>query len=70
MLRFSRLLPATLAIAGGLILGEAAVRPSQEAQADNWEFYFTPQGAWCEGCCSGGTVLCCSSANKCRIEIT
>lgn len=53
MLRFSRLLPATLAIAAGLIFGEAAVRSSQEAQADNWEYVLSPQGSWCEGCCSG-----------------
>ena len=70
MLRFSRLLPATLAIAGGLIFGEAAVRPSQEAQADNWQYWISPEGSWCEGCCSGGTVLCCPSNNPCRIEIT
>ena len=68
MLRFSRLLPATLAIAGGLILGEAAVRPSQEAQADNWQYWMSPDGVWCEGCCSGGPVLCCSSAYPCRID--
>ncbi len=70
MIRFSRLLPATLVIAGGLILGEAAVRPAQEAQADNWQYYLSPHATHCEGCCSGGPVLCCAASEKCRIQIT
>jgi hypothetical protein len=70
MIRFSRSFFAALVIAVGLVLGEAAVRPSQEAQADNWQYYLSPQWTGCMGCCSGGPVLCCTASEKCRIQPT
>ncbi len=69
MIRISRLVPATLALAGGLLFAEAMIRPAQEAQADAWEFYVSPQQTGCEGCCSGGPVLCCTSSAKCRLPL-
>ena len=68
-MRTSRLLAATLALAVGLIFAEAATRPAQEAHADSWEYYISPQETGCEGCCSGGPVLCCASSSKCRIPL-
>lgn len=70
MTRFSKLAFATFVIAGGLLLGEAAVRPAQEAQADNWEYWLSPTWTGCMGCCSGGPVLCCTASEKCRIQPT
>jgi len=69
MIRFSRLLPAILALAAGLVLGEAVLRPAQEAHADDWQYYISPQQIYCEGCCAGGPVLCCAAAEKCRIQV-
>lgn len=69
MMRISKLVPAAFVIAGALVLGEAALRPAQQAHADEWQFFVTPQQAYCEGCCGGGNLICCSLPQKCRHEI-
>ena len=54
-------------LAGALLLGEAAVRPSREARADDWNWYISPDVVYCEGCCTPG-LLCCVSPDRCRVS--
>lgn len=68
-MRISRKLWAVPFVAGALLLGEAAARPAQEARADNWNWYISPDVVYCEGCCTPG-LLCCTSAQRCRVSPT
>jgi hypothetical protein len=65
MIRFSRSMFFAAALACGMLAGEAALRPAQEAHADDWQYYISPQQVYCEGCCAGGSVLCCSAPHRC-----
>lgn len=59
-----------VAAAATLLLGEAVVKPDKAVYADSWQFYASPVQEYCEGCCGGGNLLCCSSAQRCRIYPT
>jgi hypothetical protein len=64
----TRMLTALAVIPAGLLLGEAAVRPEQQAEAAAWNYVIRPQGVWCEGCCDpDGTVLCCQNSSPCSV---
>lgn len=65
-MKIPRMLLAVPLIASTLLLGDAAARPSQQAEADDWNWYISPQVIYCEGCCKGG-LLCCSDSRPCRI---
>lgn len=66
-MRTRRMIGAGLVLAAGMVLGEAALRPSQVAQADDWEWYISNQDVYCEGCCSPG-LLCCKVNFACRVQ--
>jgi hypothetical protein len=55
-------------LALGLSLGEAGLRSGQEAHADEWKFFASNTGSYCEGCCTGN-FLCCSLDNPCSIRL-
>ena len=50
-----------------MVMGEAALRPEQAAHADNWQYYLSNLGEYCEGCCATGS-LCCRFNDACRRE--
>lgn len=65
-MRTSRMLLAVPLFASTLLLGDAAARPSQQAQAAEWNWYVSPDVIYCEGCCTEG-LLCCYDSRPCRI---
>lgn len=52
--------------AAALSLGEAVVRDTQVAHADNWQYYASNLGGYCEGCCSARSI-CCEVGYACKV---
>ena len=66
MKRPFRKLGFALLVTAGLLFGEASARNEQAAFADNWLFYGSNTGAYCEGCCKPG-FICCELPQACRV---
>lgn len=66
-MKIQKTLCAGVALAAVMLLGEAAARPAQLAEAAKWEWYIGNDDVYCEGCCTPG-LLCCSSELPCRIS--
>jgi hypothetical protein len=52
-------------IAAGILLMADGARPSQAADAANWQEVWSTVGIYCEGCCRYS--FCCSLGQPCRI---
>jgi hypothetical protein len=66
---FPTLVRSTLglgAVGALMVLGEATARPGQVARADDWQWYISNVGEYCEGCCSIQGSFCCRFSDACR----